>query len=79
MADFEVYREDIGLPGKLPQFQVSNTATNHGYVDERTPRLCPPCVTPEEVDYYVDHLIQSLEKVRDAAKGVLEENSGQID
>ncbi len=35
-------------------------------------------MTVRELDEHVDALIQSLEKARNAAKGILEENEGEF-
>ena len=75
MNPFTIYREDIGLPGKLPQFQVSFIVNECGRSEDgKTIFLSANCVTYEEVDYLADKLIESINEARDAAKGILGEN-----
>jgi hypothetical protein len=74
MNPFSVYRQDIGLPGELPQFHVAFIVNEHGRTADGKIRLGADCATYEEVDYWADKLIRSINEARDAAKGILGEN-----
>ena len=74
MADFFAHRENIGI-AQLPQFQVSIIITNCGVTKDGVRKVIPNCVTVDELDEEVDRAIKSLQKARDMARAILEENS----
>jgi hypothetical protein len=77
MANFYAHRENVGTR-QLPQFQVSIILSDCGILPDGSKRAVARCATVRELDEQVDALIRSLEKARDAAKGILEENEGII-
>jgi hypothetical protein len=77
MADFFAYRENVGTD-QIPQFQVSIILSNCGVLNDGSKRAVARCMTVRELDEQVDALIESLEKARNSAKGILEENEGEF-
>jgi hypothetical protein len=77
MANFYAHRENVGTD-LISQFQVSIILSDCGILPDGSKRAVARCVTATELDEQVDALIRSLEKARDAAKGILEENEGLI-
>ena len=77
MANFYAHRENVGT-NQIPQFQVSIILSDCGILPDGSKRAVARSVTVKELDEQVDALIRSLEKARDAAKGILEENEGVV-
>ena len=77
MANFYAQRENVGT-NQIPQFQVSIILSDCGILPDGSKRAVARCVTVRELDEQVDALILSLQKARNAAKGILEENEGVI-
>jgi len=77
MANFYAHRENVGTD-QIPQFQVSIILSVCGILPDGSKRAVTRCVTVRELDEQVDALIRSLERARDAGKGILEENEGVI-
>ena len=77
MANFYAHRENVGTD-QIPQFQVSIILSDCGVLPDGSKRAVARCVTVSELDEQVDALICSLQKARDAAKGILEENEGIV-
>jgi len=77
MAEFFADRINVGTE-TLPQFQVAIVLTNYGSSLNGPPKAIARCATVQEIDCQVDALIESLERARNLAKGILEENEGEF-
>jgi hypothetical protein len=73
MADFFAERINVGIPS-LPQFQVVIVVSNCGVTKEGWRKVVPSCATVAELDEEVDRAIARLNKAREIARGILEEN-----
>ena len=77
MAEFFADRINVGTE-QLPQFQVAITLANYGSSLNGPPKAVAPCATVEELDEQVEALIESLKRATSMARGILEENEGEI-
>ena len=77
MAEFFANRINVGTE-QLPQFQVAIVLSNYGSSLDGPPNAIALCATVQELDYQVDALIESLQRARNLAKGILEENEGEF-
>ena len=73
MAEFFADRINVGT-NQTPQFQVAITLSNYGCSLHGPPKAIALCASIQELDEQVDALIESLNKARELAKGILEEN-----
>ncbi len=73
MANFYAERINVGIDS-LPQFQVTISMTDYGRDLNGPPHVIQKCATVEELDYAVNRAITELNKAREIARGILEEN-----
>ena len=63
----------------LPQFQAAIVLSIYGSSLNGPPKAIGRCGTIQELDNEVDAPIKCLERARNIAKGILEENEGEFE
>jgi len=67
MATFGLQRLNMSPEGSPKSWSVAVMLTEHTTSDKGEILLTPKCVTSEEIDYWVDKLINELKELRHTA------------
>jgi hypothetical protein len=67
MADFFVFKQQIGVREDVAAFQIALALGAHGAIDGND-LLTPTCVTSAEWDHQIGKLIKRLEELRSEGK-----------
>jgi hypothetical protein len=74
MSTFSLHAVDTSPVKAIRSFQVAVQVSEYSQTEDGKVIITADCVTDKEVDFAIDHLIDSLQKVRRAAKAKLAKN-----